>query len=307
MRYYAFFRSFPSRRRDLPKRRWSSSLLACVFLVHAAVAGAQETTPDGEYTAVFKGKVHYTDRQPAEQEIVERTTLRISTEGDKTTILVGQIGSAMSATRFEARSGNGKFVAVHSHPGRENQATILWAESPSRHVLKGTLLYPRVADGLVPGYTELQFEAKASASGPRDRMPASRSPAGLSSASDLKRRFPAPASTSADSGASDARPPKELKPRQPAASTGSSVISGTITGDTGVVRDIQLVDEDENTLQTTTLDRNGRYRFENVAAGRYWIYVNDGRAEAYITTSSGDRSVTADGRKSYQIDFNVRN
>jgi hypothetical protein len=73
-----------------------------------------------------------------------------------------------------------------------------------------------------------------------------------------------------------------------------------------VVLNVQLVDESENTLQTKTLDRNGNYRFDNIGAGRYWIYVNDGRAEAYITTSSGDRSVDADGRSSYRINFNVR-
>ena len=85
------------------------------------------------------------------------------------------------------------------------------------------------------------------------------------------------------------------------------MISGTITGDIDVVYDVQLVDEDENTLQSQTLDSNGRYRFEKLGPGRYWIYVNDRRAEAYIRTTRGNREVNADGRSTYRVDFDVEN
>jgi hypothetical protein len=289
-------------------------LSTATFFVFPHGSLAQDTLPDGDYSAVFKGKIHYVDRQPAEQQLVEQATIRASSSGGTLTIDVGQLGSAMSATRFTGTSGNANFVAIHSVPGRENQAKVIWGQILNHGIVRGTLLYPRVAEGLVPGFTELQFEARPenglaeSHTGPtpRDRGTRNSSSPALSSSSALDRRPSlTPSLPSASSEPASEKKKKELKPRQPP--SGSSVIRGTITGDTSVILNVQLVDENENTLQTTTLDRNGRYRFDNVGAARYWIYVNDGRAEAYITTTRGDRSVDADGRSSYRIDFNVRN
>lgn len=284
----------------------SRCALMTVFLAFAASAGAQGTVPDGEYAAVFKGKVHYTDRQPAEQQIVEQATLRISSSGNAITIEVGQIGSAMSATRFRGTSGNAKFVAMQSVPGKENQAKLLWGNVQSRNTLRGTLLYPRVAGGLVPGFTELEFEAKVSSTAsthsrtPRDRMPSS------SSSSDLKSRFPARTLPSADTSSSNAKPDKELKPRQPTAASGSSVISGTVTGDINLVKRVELFDENEVEIQSMPLDRNGRYRFESLGPGRYGIYIYDKGGDPWITTTTGERVVEVDGRSSYRIDFTVK-
>ncbi len=313
MQFYALPEKATSVHQVGPIRRFLACAAAVFLLASTNFALAQSTVPDGEYAGVFKGKVHYTDRQPAEQQIVEQATIRISTNGDNVTIDVGQIGSAMSATRFQGTRGNAKFVAIHSVPGRENQAKLLWGNVQNGNTLRGTLLYPRVADGLVPGYTELVFEARSGASSsastnnpaPRDRMPASSSTPGSSSSPGLSTRFPRTTLPSSSSSSSSTKPKKELKPKQPTVASGTSVIGGTITGDTGVVINVQLVDESENTVQSTTLDQNGRYRFRNIGAGRYWIYVNDGRAEAYITTNSDDRSIDADGRSSYNLNFNV--
>lgn len=329
----------------------AASVLAATMSLGSLQAVAQGTLPEGDYAAVFKGKTHYTDRQPGEVQVVEQASLRITSSGDALTIEVGQIGSAMSATRFVGTSGNGKFVAIHSVPGRENQAKLIWGELQSSSFIRGTLLYPRIpADGLVPGFTELEFEARpgdGSLSGnqagnptPANRRPGRRidsvspsvRPSSAPSLSKPGTTIPstssAPSTQSAGSTSGAASPgigsplPEASIPAagnaiggplgsassgQATNSAGSSVVSGTITGDTGVVLNVELVDENESTVQSTTLDRSGNYRFENIAAGTYWIFVNDGRAEAYITTTRGDIQVEADGRSSYRVDFNVDN
>ena len=278
-------------------QRYRASVLLGIaaFLLSAHVAHAQDTLADGEYTAQFKGSIHFTDREPSGQKVAEQATIRVSSSGGKLTIDVGQIGSTMSATRFTGNSGSSNFVAIHSVPGRENQAKVIWGQI-NNGVMRGTLLYPRVADGLVPGYTELKFEARSGSGNASNRSSTNSRPA-------LNSR-PSAAPALPTGSTSQGKKKKELKPRQPA--PGSSAIYGTISGDTSVVINVQLVDENENTLKTTTLDQNGRYRFDDLGAALYWIYVNDGRAEAYITTTTGDRSVNADGSTDYRVDFHVR-
>ena len=291
MKTNAFFNRLAWSVRDLV-----AGMFICVLL--PVIAAAQAPEIDGQYSAVFKGHIHYTDRTPAAVQVAEPSTVTVTTQGDTIIIDVGQIGGVMSATRFRGKVGNSTFTAMHTSPTMPDQARVLWGRI-ERGKVDGHLLYPRVADGLVPGYTQLRFQGKIvsgntnqpAADGRRLKPGVSNRPPSVS--------VPRPAGTSPTK-----KPKKELKPARP---TGNSVVRGTITGDIGVVYNVQLIDENENTLQTTQLDSNGRFRFDNVAAGQYWIYVNDLRAEAYIRTTSGSMPIDADGSSSYRINFDVDN
>lgn len=269
-------------------------------LLLAATANAQTANSDARYSVVFKGQTFFTDRQPSAREVVEQGTLTVTRDGNSIQIVVSQIGSTMSMTRFSGTVGNSVFTAIHSNASQPNQVEVLWGRIEGDQI-EGTLLYPRVADGLVPGYTELHFQGSTDAARPGSRTVGDRT-----LTPGLSGRMPTTTGSDSDTADASSKPSKVLKPKVPA-NTGNSVISGTITGDIGVVYNVQLIDADENTLQSQTLDSNGRYRFESLSSGQYWIYVNDRRAEAYIRTTRGSLPVNADGTSSYRIDFDVKN
>lgn len=85
---------------------------------------------------------------------------------------------------------------------------------------------------------------------------------------------------------------------------GESVIRGRIRGHPELVTNVQLLNASQELVATRPVGRNGRFRFEGIARGRYYLFVNDGKREARISPGSTVQ-FTVDGRSTYRKDFTV--
>lgn len=89
------------------------------------------------------------------------------------------------------------------------------------------------------------------------------------------------------------------------APAGRTVVSGRITGRPAMVTDVQLLTPEERVVARSPVDGDGRYRFSGLSAGVYWIFVNDGKREAWISPAASVR-IQVDGTSGYTRDFEVR-
>lgn len=171
-----------------PKRLFPSSLAAglpaLALLAAPAAANAQQIA--GEYQVEVRGSTVYLDRKPVDRPLRDNTVLTVEQDGDVVAITFNSFASAMSTTTFRGRVGNGRFVAIWSPTGTENQARLITGAVDGNR-LRGRLIYPRAtADASVPGWTEVQFsavghESRSSSSslgnpGARPALPANRQP-----------------------------------------------------------------------------------------------------------------------------------
>ncbi len=243
--------------------------LGIVALTAAPSISAQQIT--GEYQVEVRGSTYYLDRTPEEKQLRDNTTLIVKQQEDRITIQFKSVASAMSATTFEGRVGNNRFVAVWTSGAGE--VRMITGEVDGRR-LRGRLVYPRAtADAGVPGWTEVEFSAvphQVGQTGERQQTPGR---------------------------VGTIRPPGT--PRLPGAS--SSTSSGTASSDPLPVNlDIFLVPENP-TARQKILFTTGIHRGSSVDLSRIDLFVGGQKVgttrESYFEVTAGP---FAEGRLEYR-------
>lgn len=134
----------------------ATAALSAALVAPPRSASAQDIA--GEYQVEVRGTVYHLDRDPEQRTLRDNTTLTVEQQGDEIVIEFRSFASAMSATAFRGRVGNGRFVAVWSSASG-GAARLITGEVDGRR-LRGRLIYPRAtADATVPGWTEVEFSA----------------------------------------------------------------------------------------------------------------------------------------------------
>jgi hypothetical protein len=382
--------------------RWhavSKWLALCAALVltpspWSATPARAEQHLVGEYTAEISGHDYRTTAEPRQRLVEGITSLVVGSDHDRLIFEIGALDSDLSATRLVGIAGHGLFSAIAWDAAYEDQATLFWGYYGAG-VLKGTLLIPRIAEGLEPGWLELTVVAQrsggeavpqAGSSKPSSVDAVRRPEIGLRARTPGLRRSPStdlrgpgtplpsgqPVAFEIETLASlepaaptsgqqvvfllRAEPPRGIglrsvelyvNARKVAESSGATIeyrggpypagsvayylvaldgtgrratgeirhlairepgratIRGRIEGRRELIVDVQLVDQNEATLQRTELDASGAYRFTGVPAGRYWVFVNDGKREANIRPVTGSNPIDSDGASEYRMDFRV--
>jgi hypothetical protein len=354
-----------------------SALLSVVLLLSSTSLSAQDIS--GEYQVEVRGTTHYVDREPAERQLSDNTTLKVAQQGDSFKMEFGSFASAMSATTFEGRVGNNQFVAISWSAGRPGEAPIITGEVVGGR-LRGRLILPRATTNadLVPGWTEAEFSAVRQQVSQQTvpQTPSSRSlgrktlqprrQAPLSSAGSAVQGFSFETAVSNEPQAATSRdqvkfevvaepPPgveiervelwingkrvlstggrRAVRPYGPFSAgripfylvayaadgrkatgetqtlrvypAGDASVTGDVWGRWALVSDVQLLDSEERVVKKVNLTPPGRYRFDHVPEGRFYIYVNDAGNGATIRPAGGDGWVQSDGKGGYTVNFNV--
>lgn len=130
------------------------------WLIAAMVVCAHAQNIAGDYGVAVIGTNVFMDRPENRQRVDDRTTLKVTQQGDDITMELGAIGDASKATIFKGKTGSDRFAAVWWYKGYPHETKVLWGMVHEDR-LKGHMIFPRASSGrgLQPGWLQISFEA----------------------------------------------------------------------------------------------------------------------------------------------------
>ncbi len=140
-------------------------LLLLSFLLYPVYCLA---TPDGTYLVQMKGTNYLFQGATSTTTIKTNTTLTVLTMDENITIKVEQIDSIHTPTTYKGKwnKQTGDFSAIWWFKGAANKSKLLFGKV-KKNQISGSLVYPKVAHNLIPGYVNLEFSGSKDA-GQRD-------------------------------------------------------------------------------------------------------------------------------------------
>ncbi len=122
--------------------------------------GTALSSPDGRYEVEVRGTNRvFLEGGVRVERVRARTTIKISSQGERITLEFKAIPGVHAATLFKGVWRGGEFVAVWWYRGYPYQTKVVWGRI-SRGRIEGQMIYPRVAEDLVPGYLHVRFVGK---------------------------------------------------------------------------------------------------------------------------------------------------